>query len=254
MCGRFVSSSPPDVLAAYFGVDQVGETLQEARYNVAPTTEVPVVVERDDHRRLDTFRWGLVPTWANDLRIGNKMINARAETLATKNAFRSAFRKRRCIVCADGFYEWARLDGSDTKTPFFIHRADGAPLAFAGLWERWRDPDPTDDPEANRWIETCTIITGSPNERIAKIHDRMPVMLHPDSWDRWLDPTFHDTEALEAFFQPAPASDLVLHPVSTAVNNVRSQGPGLIEPVAAEASGDLDRSDSDLFGAEGSGG
>lgn len=234
MCGRLVSSSPPDVLAAYFGADQVEETLTEARYNVAPTTEVAVVVERDDHRCLDAFRWGLVPSWAKDRRIGNKMINARAETVATKNAYRAAFRKRRCIVSADGFYEWTRLGPDDAKTPFYIHRADGAPLALAGLWERWRDPNAGDDPSTSPWIDTCTIITGPPNERIAEIHDRMPVMLPRDTWDRWLDPAFQDTDALQALLVPAPASELALHRVSTAVNNVRSQGPGLIEPVGQD--------------------
>ena len=142
---------------------------------------MPTVRIRNDDRKLDYLRWGLVPRWAKDLRIGSKMINARAETVATKNSFRSAFKKRRCLVVADGFYEWKRLD-SKMKQPMYIHRADGDPLAFAGLFERWTDG------EQHREIHTCTIITTTPNQTMSPIHDRMPVLLAPNRWEEWLDP------------------------------------------------------------------
>ncbi|MGH9186099.1 MAG: SOS response-associated peptidase [Acidimicrobiales bacterium] len=228
MCGRFVSSTPPDELARYFDVEQVAEEALEPSYNVAPTNDVYVVVETGGVRRLDTFHWGLVPFWAKDISVGNRMINARAEGLADKNAFKRAFAKRRCIIPADGFYEWKKVPGQKTKQPMFIQRPDGEPLAFAGLWEVWRPKDRPDDDEAI--VRSCTIITGEPNEKVAVIHDRMPVMLPPSTWAAWLDPTNDDIDTLGKLLVPAPASLVTMHPVSTAVNNVRNKGPELAEP------------------------
>jgi putative SOS response-associated peptidase YedK len=232
MCGRFVSSSPPDELAKYFDTEKVEESAIEPSYNVAPSNDVYVVVESGGVRRLDSFHWGLIPFWAKDVKTGNKMINARAETVAEKNAYKHAFKKRRCIIPADGFYEWKKIPGQKTKQPYFIERADGEPFAFAGLWEMWRPKDKEGDSEP---IRSCTIITGEPNEKMAEIHDRMPVMLPPSAWDAWLDPENDDLETLGKLLVPAPASLITMHPVSTAVNNVRSKGAELTDPYDPEA-------------------
>ncbi len=229
MCGRYVAAAPPSELAKYFGAAMQSETVLEPSYNVAPTNEVYAVVERDDERVLDHFRWGLVPLWAKDLAIGSKMINARAEGIATKNAYRHALRKQRCIIPAEGFFEWKKIQGEKRKQPMFIHRVDGEPLAFAGLWETWRGPDRDGDP-----LYTCTIITTSANETMAPVHDRMPVILPPDLWEQWLDPDMRDTDELVKFLAPAPASLLTLYPVSTAVNHVRNKGVELIMPQSDE--------------------
>src|SRR5690606_34944666 len=192
MCGRFVSSSTTDEIAKYFEVDQVSESLLEPNYNIAPSTDVYAVLETGDVRRLEPLHWGLVPIWAKDLKVGNRMINARAETLAEKNAFKHAFAKRRCIIPADGFYEWTKVPGQKKKQPWFIHATDGKPLAFAGLWEVWRGPDRDRD----EVVHSCTIVTGAANERMAAIHDRMPIILPREAWDTWLDPEQHDLQLL----------------------------------------------------------
>jgi putative SOS response-associated peptidase YedK len=229
MCGRFVSSSPPDELAKYFDVEAVAETVLEPSFNVAPSNDVYVVVESGGVRRLDTFHWGLVPFWAKDIKTGFKMINARADGLADKTAYKRAFKKRRCIIPADGFYEWQKVPGRKSKQPMYIHRTDGEPLAFAGLWEIWRPSEHKDDDEMI--LRSCTIITGEPNEKVRPIHDRMPVMLPPSAWAEWLDPTNDDIETLGKLLVPAPARLLEVHPVSTAVNNVRSTGAELVDPI-----------------------
>ncbi len=174
MCGRFVSSSPPDELARYFDVAQVAEQVLEPSYNVAPTSDVYVVVETGGIRRLDTFHWGLIPFWAKERKVGQKMINARAETIAEKSAYKRAFQKRRCIIPADGFFEWKKIPGQKTKQPMHIRLKDGALFAFAGIWT-WNGEEPT-----------CAIITTAPNELVSTIHDRMPV--NPDrAWRAALD-------------------------------------------------------------------
>jgi putative SOS response-associated peptidase YedK len=226
MCGRYVAAAPPSEIAKYFGAAPT-ETVLEPSYNVAPTNDVYAVVEHHDERRLEPLRWGLVPLWAKDLAIGSKMINARAEGIATKNAYRHAFRKQRCIIPADGFFEWKVVEGQKRKQPMYIHRVDGEPLAFAGLWETWRGPERNDDP-----LRTCTIITTSANETMAPVHNRMPVILPPDSWAEWLDPEMQDTDALAEFLVPAPSSLLTLYPITTAVNHVRNKGPELIVPLS----------------------
>jgi len=227
MCGRYVAAAPPSEIAKYFAAAAPAETVLEPSYNVAPTNEVYAVVERGDERRLEPLRWGLVPLWAKDLAIGSKMINARAEGIATKNAYRHAFRKQRCIIPADGFFEWKVVEGQKRKQPMYIHRVDGEPLAFAGLWETWRGPERNDEP-----LYTCTIITTTANETMAPVHNRMPVILPPDRWEQWLDPEMQDTDELAKLLLPAPPSLLTLYPVSTAVNHVRNKGAELIVPQA----------------------
>jgi putative SOS response-associated peptidase YedK len=231
MCGRFVSSSPPAALADFFGAAFEGEPLR-SNFNVAPTNDVYGVIATPDGNVIQPFQWGLVPSWAKDVKIGSKMINARAETILEKPSFKGLVIKHRLIIPMDGFYEW-RLpaDGTPTKTPktpMFIHRADGAPLAVAGLWARWRDRDAADDAP---WLHTCTVITTSANRTMAPVHNRMPVILPASSWDEWLDPANRDGEALHELMVPAADDVLVMHEVSTSVNNVRNKGPELAEPV-----------------------
>jgi len=228
MCGRFVSATPPDEIARFFGVTETNETVLEPNYNVAPTTDIYTVLVSGGARRLEPVHWGLVPWWAKDLSVGNRMINARMETLAEKSAFRRAFTKRRCIIPADGFYEWHKRPGHKTKQPYFIERVDGEPLAFAGLWEVWRGADREGPP-----FPSATIITGPANEKISAIHDRMPIVLPPHAWDTWLDPAVGDLDLLGRFLVPAPSELITMHPVSTQVNNVRNVGEHLIDAVEA---------------------
>ncbi len=238
MCGRFVSSSPPDELARYFDVDQVSETVLDPSFNVSPTNDVYVVVETGGVRRLDAFHWGLIPFWAKDRKVGQKMINARAETLAEKSAYKRPFQRRRCIIPADGFFEWKKVPGQKAKQPMFIHRNDGEPMAFAGLWEVWRPPAPAEAgadsaaaaTDESTWVRSCTIVTGEPNEVVAPIHDRMPVQLPPSAWGTWLSGDVDDLEVLGQLLVPAPASLLAAHPVSLRVNDVRNKDSALIEP------------------------
>jgi putative SOS response-associated peptidase YedK len=192
-------------------------------YNLAPTDQAAVVVERGDRRAIRAYRWGLIPSWAKDEKIASKLFNARAETLGTSGAFRESFWRRRCIVPADAFYEWQRQGGA--RQPFLIRRSDEEPLALAGLWSGWHHP------ETEQVIRTFTIITTSANPLLAAIHDRMPVVLARKDWDLWLDPENHETEELTGLLQPSPDDDLVLFPVRPLVNNVRNNGPELIEPV-----------------------
>ncbi len=237
MCGRYVSASTPDQIAAYFGAEPP-ETELKPSYNVAPTTDVYAVVEgADGSRRVEVFHWGLIPVWAKDIRIGQKMINARAETLATKGAFKADFRKHRCIIPMDGFYEWQALPGQKAKQPHFVHRVDGEPLAVAGLWSTWRDRAASADAEPRAgigpqgWLHSCTVVTTAANETMAAIHDRMPVILPASAWEAWLDPTNEDLGALGQLLVPAPSSLLTMHPVSTEVNKVANDEVRLLDPV-----------------------
>lgn len=261
MCGRYASFREAQDLADAFAVappDVAGDARDlPPSWNVAPTDAVRVVVERaprtgtdDDavHRSLRLARWGLVPGWAKDPSVGARMINARVETLDTKPAFRKALAARRCLVPAEGYYEWqAPPDDAPPlvgptgrrrkppKQPFWIHPADDGPLAFAGLYEFWRDPERADD-DPLRWLVTMTIVTGgAPTEdpALAEIHDRQPVMLDRSRWDTWLDPHLTDTSrVMDLLRRPAPP--LVATPVSTDVNAVGNDGPHLIEPVELE--------------------
>ncbi len=232
-----MSSSSADAISKFFGASFEGEALP-ANYNVAPTQDVlAVVADASSDRTLQPFHWGLVPSWAKDMKIGSRMINARSETLGEKPAFKGLFKKHRLLIPMDGFYEWQpgvsggplTKAGKPAKQPMFIHRADGQLLAVAGLWATWRDR--AAGPDAP-WLHSCTIITTSANSTMAPVHDRMPVLLSVDDWQQWLDPTNGDTAALQQLLVPAPDDVLVMHPVSTAVNNARNSGERLIEPVA----------------------
>jgi putative SOS response-associated peptidase YedK len=244
MCGRFVSAKPPSDLAQYFDAE-APEALLERSYNVAPTNDVYAVTATGGVRKVEAFHWGLVPSWAKDPKVGSKMINARAEGIESKNAYRASFKRRRCIIPADGFYEWEKRPGVKRKQPHFIHRPDGEPLAFAGLWEVWRGPkdkkkdegeaDKAPSPFEDSPLRSCTIITTSANETISKLHDRMPVVLPPSAWEEWLDPSNDDLDTLGKLLVPAPAELVITQPVSTEVNNVRNKGPELIEPVDPDA-------------------
>ena len=227
MCGRFVQVEKPEFYAEHFGAEFVRTETLPVNYNVAPTETVYAVVEHEEQRALTSFRWGLVPFWAKDLKIGAKAINARSETAATKPMFRDSFKRRRCLIPADGFYEWQRK--AKGKLPHFIHGADSKPLPLAGLWSSWRDPE-TDE----RFV-TCTILTGRPNPLMEPIHDRMPIILAEDDWGRWLDPGYHDVEALEALMVPYPADAMAEYPVSTLVNKVANNTPDLLTPLTTPA-------------------
>lgn len=239
MCGRYVSASPPEELARYFGATPPAEALP-VNYNVAPTDKVYAVRARDGHRAVEVLRWGLVPFWAKDVKIASKMINARSETVAEKPAFRRAFQAKRCLLPATGFYEWKTLEAvpgsKPRKQPYFIRRADGEPLVMAGLWERWyqKASDGSDLPGVEP-LETCTVLTTAANSTMRPIHDRMPVFIPASDWDAWLDPG-SDTTMLRRLLVPAPDELLSLHPVTTAVNNVRNRGPELLEPAEPEGS------------------
>jgi putative SOS response-associated peptidase YedK len=230
MCGRYVTVSSPALLAERFRVTEIRPKELEASYNVAPRADVPVVAERHGERVLDVVRWGLVPFWAKDPKIGDRMINARADRLLTSNAFKRPFERKRCLVPADGFYEWQKIEGK-RKQPWFIRRRDGEPLAFAGLWESWHDPDDDDAPP----LRSCVIITTDPNELLAPIHDRMPVVLPESQWDTWLDVDNHDVASLRKLLVPFPDGELEAWAVSTRVNKADNNGPELLEPEPAAA-------------------
>lgn len=223
MCGRYAFYAPRELIERTFGV--VLEEDLEPRYNIAPTQLVPVVREdRTGARVLRMQRWGLVPHWARDIGIGARMINARAETLASNAAFRDAFDRRRCLVPVSGFYEWSGTGRA--RVPHFVTRADGAPFALAGLWARWRPRDA--GPDAQR-LDSCTIITTDANALVAPLHDRMPVILPPEAWAAWLDPSLEGA-AVARWLRPAPADALAERPLSPAVNDVRNEGPALLDP------------------------
>ena len=250
MCGRYASSRRPEDLVEEF--DVVEARIQDALvpdYNVAPTKEVYAVVERPPsreseeppQRQLRVVTWGLVPSWAKDPSIGNRMINARMETVAEKPAYQRAFAKRRCLLPADGYFEWypteeQTLAGKPKKQPFFIRPQDGGTLAMAGLYEIWRDPDRADDdPDRFRW--TCTVLTTQAEDAVGHIHDRMPLMVERDRWGAWLDPAAGGgagRDDLLSLLVPAAPGRLEAFPVSTDVNNVRNNGPSLVEPIPAE--------------------
>jgi putative SOS response-associated peptidase YedK len=226
MCGRFLLTAPVEALRRLFGVE-AGLNLGP-RYNIAPTQETPVVrPAAAGGRELALLRWGLIPPWAKDPSIGAKLINARADTVATKPSFRAVFRQRRCLVPADGFYEWkagpsGKPGAGKPKQPYLIARADQATFAFAGLWEHWQD--------AKRTLETFTLITTDANATLAPIHHRMPVILDPQDYAAWLDTK---NKAAEALLKPAPDGLLRATAISTKVNAVRNDDASVIEPIAA---------------------
>ena len=229
MCGRYAQFTPITALASHFQVDEVRTEPLPARFNVAPTLEVYSVIERKDTRRLGTLRWGFVPPFAKDA-TGSKSINARAETLTTAPMFRDAFAKRRCLLPADVFYEWKARGPGKRKQPFAFQRTDGAPMAFAGLWSWWRDKK---DPDAEP-VYSCAIVTTKADDVVGKTHDRMPVVLEADEWERWLDEDFDAVEELRGLLVPRSPSPLVLFPVSPLVSDGRNEGPDLLERVELE--------------------
>ncbi|MBM4124876.1 MAG: SOS response-associated peptidase [Nitrospira sp.] len=224
MCGRFSQTAPPDVIAQEFSLDD--PPLLTPRYNIAPSQPVAAIRLHPESAKRDCvlFRWGLIPSWAEDPAISIRMINARAETVAEKPAFRSAFRHRRCLVLADGFYEWRR-EGR-TKQPFYIRKRDGGPFALAGLWEPWQSAEGVA-------VESCTILTTGANEAMAPIHDRMPVLLDPKDYALWLDPNIRQTEALLPLLRPVPSECLTLYPVSVWVNSPGHDDPQCLAPLSA---------------------
>ena len=222
MCGRFTQAAPGEVIAALFRLPAAPALAP--RYNIAPTQEVEAVRQGGDGRELVRLHWGLIPAWAKERAVGARMINARAETLADKPAFRAAYRARRCLVVADGFYEWQRVGGR--KQPHFIGFADGRAFGMAGLWERW-------DGDGERPVESCTIVTTAANEVVAPLHDRMPVILDPGGFELWLDPGVRDPEALQPLLRPHAAAAMRAHPVSPLVNNPANDLPACREPLAA---------------------
>ncbi|MBI3764391.1 MAG: SOS response-associated peptidase, partial [Chloroflexi bacterium] len=216
MCGRFTLTVDPAALQAAFPGIAVPADLPP-RYNVAPTQPVAVVANNGQNK-VEFFRWGLIPSWAKDISIGSRLINARAETLAEKPSFRAAFKKRRCLILADGFYEWRQDAGNKAKTPMVIRLKSGEPFAFAGLWELWRSAD--DDT-----ILSCTIVTTKPNSLMEKIHNRMPVILKPEDYTLWLDPEEQGPDRLSELLRPYPALQMTAYAVSTMVNNPALDSP-----------------------------
>lgn len=256
MCGRYATARNPDDLVEEFGIERVAVEEQLApNYNVAPTDPVYAVVERSDknqpeappQRQLRVVRWGLVPSCAKDVKIGARLINARAETLDEKPAFRKAFAIRRCLLPADGYYEWYSDDdatdspprstargrttkGTTPKQPYFIHGSGGGILAMAGIYEFWRDPQAPDD--VDPWLWSCAVITTEATDDVGRIHDRMPMLVEAENWDRWLDPRAPESGTdLRRLLVPAAPGRLEAYAVSTKVNDVRNNGPELVLPV-----------------------
>ena len=227
MCGRYALAVPPELAEIFRELLGLHGALElEARYNIAPTQDAPIVRARGDrhNRDLDLARWGLVPHWSKDTKIGARTINARSETAATKPAFRDPFRLRRCLVPASGFYEWKSVPGQRQKQPYYIHATGGGLLAFAGLWDRWRGP-------GGEHVVSFTILTTEPNELVRPLHDRMPVILPAEHFERWLDPELRDVEALEPLLVPASGEVLELRPVSPRVNKPEHDDPACIAAV-----------------------
>jgi putative SOS response-associated peptidase YedK len=223
MCGRFtLTADPADLQEAFYWVD-FGNASFTPRYNIAPTQGV-AVVPNNGHNKLDFFTWGLVPSWAKDPSIGSRMINARSETLAEKPSFRTAYKRRRCLILADGFYEWAQNPGEKAKTPMLIRMKDGKPFAFAGLWEDWQSPDGSQ-------ILSTTIITTQPNRLLAPIHNRMPVILPPEAYQAWLEPGEVPASHLDPLLRPYNPDLMEAFPVSRMVNSPKNDTPECIRPV-----------------------
>jgi putative SOS response-associated peptidase YedK len=236
MCGRYTQTHSGEAIAAAFGLASVPEPT--ARYNIAPTQPISAIAQVEHNgvreashreafqrnREYRIFQWGLVPSWSKDPTIGDRLFNARAETIAEKPSFRAAFKRRRCLIIADGFYEWMR-DGKK-KQPFYFKLVNGNLFGLAGIWEVWEGGD-------GSYLETCTILTTEPNELMQPIHNRMPVIIHPEDYALWLDPTVQNAGNLQHLLRPYEGEAMQVHPVSTTVNNARNETPDCIEPLAA---------------------
>ena len=236
MCGRVDIHTPPAQLARALEAQLAAGIDPEGRpsWNVGPSRSLPALVSDENHARaLDLFQWGLVPHWAKNPKAGGyKMINAKAETVTTKPAYRSAIQRRRCLIVVDGFYEWAVPDPAEPKkkVPFYFHRKDGEPITFAGLYETWWDKSRSAEPDPSSYLQTCTIITTSAGPDMEGVHDRMPVIIEAADRDRWLHPDAQDPDQVVGLLVPSPAGTLLRYPVSTEVNNVRHDGPQIIVP------------------------
>lgn len=230
MCGRYTLTVDASVLATLFDLEPLMEI--EPRYNIAPSQLVPIVrANAQGKREWAVVRWGLIPSWAKDAKIGNRLINARAETAAKKPSFRSAYKHRRCLLPADGFYEWVKIGSG--KQPNHIRFADGRPFSFAGLWESWTPPE-------GETVESCTILTTRPNSLISELHDRMPVILRPDRFEDWISEGPLSPEGAEAILLPFPADEMEAVPVSTLVNSPKNDDPRCVEPVGSQSTMDFD--------------
>lgn len=230
MCGRYTLTVDASVLADLFAIEPLTEI--EPRYNIAPTQQMPIVrAGRRGDREWSSMRWGLIPSWAKDQKIGSRLINARAETAADKPSFRSAFKHRRCLVPTDGFYEWVKIPGG--KQPHHIRFTDRRPFAFAGLWESW-------SPDDGQTIESYTILTTTPNELIGSLHNRMPVILPTERFEEWLGGGALTPDAAEALLVAHPATGMEAVPVSTMVNNVRNEDPRCLDPIGDQGALDFD--------------
>jgi putative SOS response-associated peptidase YedK len=234
MCGRYATARSRQELLDEFQVElDASEDALQPDYNVAPTKPVPAIIQRAAEgadkavRTLRAVRWGLVPTWAKDLSFGSRLINARVETVHEKPAFRAAFARRRCLLPADGYFEWYELKvpgGKPRKQPFFIRPRDEKIMAMAGLYELWRDPE-------GEWIWSSTVLTTAATDDLGRIHDRMPMIVEPRLWDAWLDPTITDPGDVRGLLEPAMTGRMAAYPVSNVVNNVKNNGPMLVEPL-----------------------
>ena len=220
MCGRFNLRTPSAELVNVFDLAQ--DPQWEIRFNIAPTTPVGVILFADGVRQGSVFHWGLIPSWSKDPKVAYRMFNARGETVASKPSFRSAFKRRRCLIPADGFYEWKKGPGKE-KQPYHIGLADEGPLAFAGLWEKWLSPEGSE-------IFSCTIITTSANSLLSDLHERMPVILEPEDFSRWLDPELQESEGVEDLIRTYPEDKMKIYPVNPIVNNARNETEDCIKP------------------------
>ncbi len=223
MCGRFaLTATAEEIIDTFSGLTTLaGFESYSPRYNIAPSQPIAVIPNTGDYR-LDYFVWGLIPFWAKDPKIGNRMINARGETLAEKPSFKAPYKYRRCLILSSGFYEWQKLSGSTSKQPHFISLKSGKPFAFAGLWDRWNAPDGSE-------ILSATIITTEPNDFVKPIHNRMPVILNPSDYERWLSPGEVPPGEVDDLLVPFPAEEMSAYPVSTFVNNPKNDAPQCVE-------------------------
>jgi putative SOS response-associated peptidase YedK len=220
MCGRFTQRKPAERVKREFQLEDIPSI--EARYNIAPTQDILAIRRIEKSNEAVMFKWGLIPSWAKDESIGSKLINARSETVEEKPSFRVAFKRRRCIIPVDGFYEWQRTGGR--KQPFYFHFKDDRLFGFAGLWEKWRTPE-------GESLETCSILTTEANEVLKPVHERMPVILHPEAYDLWLDEDVRKQDLRKELLCPYPTSEMTAYPVSVAINSSQHQGEELVKPI-----------------------
>lgn len=219
MCGRFTLTQSAETIAEIFDLSEVPQFVPG--YNIAPTQPVPVIRAKET-RQFDYLYWGLIPSWSKDPSIGTRLINARSETVTEKPSFRTAFKRRRCLIVADGFYEWRRVGSK--KQPYYFRLKNGQPFGFAGLWEHWQSPEGDE-------VESCTILTTAANDLVHPVHDRMPVILHSSDYDSWLDPAGQATDQISTLLRPYPEAEMDAYPVSNKVNNARNDSPDCIAPL-----------------------